>query len=134
MISWPAVYVLGNGADFLEIFSGCGHLTLGAARQALQLGPSIDKSPGIGDDDAFSINIKKASDRKLVWALVLVFVPTLDSLQISMYFLGSDCSLDAYSTLHFHVSSCTIKSAVGGIRALITHKAARHGIWILYRT
>ena len=75
MISWPAVYVLGNGADFLEIFSGCGHLTLGAARQGLRVGPSIDKSPGIGHDNAFSIDVKKAFDRKLVWALVVVLCP-----------------------------------------------------------
>ena len=66
---------LGNSVDFLEIFSGCGHLTLGAARQGLQVGPSIDKSPGIGHDNAFSIDIKKASDRKFVWALVMVLRP-----------------------------------------------------------
>ena len=66
---------LSNSVDFLEIFSGCGHLTLGAARQGLQVGPSIDKRPGIGHDNAFSIDIKKASDRKLVWALVMVLCP-----------------------------------------------------------
>ena len=66
---------LDNSVDFLEIFSGCGHLTLGAARQGLQVGPSIDKRPGIGHDNAFSIDIKKASDRKLVWALVVVLCP-----------------------------------------------------------
>ena len=63
---------LGNSVDFLEVFPGCGHLTLGAARQGLQVGPSIDQRPGIGHDNAFSIDIKKASDRKLVWALVMV--------------------------------------------------------------
>ena len=66
---------IGNSVDVLEIFSGCGHLTLGAARQGLQVGPSIDKRPGIGHDNAFSIDIKKASDRKLVWALVMVLCP-----------------------------------------------------------
>ena len=66
---------LDNSVDFLEIFSGCGHLTLGAARQGLQVGPSIDKRTGIGHDNAFSIDIKKASDRKLVWALVMVLCP-----------------------------------------------------------
>ena len=30
---------------------------------------------GIGHDNAFSIDIKKASDRKLVWALVMVLCP-----------------------------------------------------------
>ena len=66
---------LGNSVDFLEIFSGRGHLTLGAARQGLQVGPSIDKRPGIGNDNAFSIDLKNASDRKLVWALVMVLCP-----------------------------------------------------------
>ena len=33
-------------------------------------------------------------------------------------------------TLHFHVSSCTIKPAVGGIRALRTHK--QHGMGFGY--
>ena len=31
--------------------------------------------PGIGHGPAFSIDIKKASDRKLVWALVMVLCP-----------------------------------------------------------
>ena len=66
---------LDISVDFLEIFSGCGHLTLGAARQGLQAGPSIDVRTGIGHDNAFSIDIKKASDRKLVWALVMVLCP-----------------------------------------------------------
>ena len=139
---------LGNSVDFLEIFSGCGHLTLGAARQGLQVGPSIDKRPGIGHDNAFSIDIKKASDRKLVWALVMVLCPR-------WIHCGFPCTFwvaiahwtrirdlekmrwtvwSRYFTLHFHVSSCTIKPAVGGIRALRTHKAAWHGIWILCRT
>ena len=68
-------FSIGNPVDFMEIFSGCGHLTLGAARQGLQVGPSIDKRQGIGHDDALSIDIKKASDRKLVWALVVVLGP-----------------------------------------------------------
>ena len=66
---------LGNSVDLLEIVAGCGHLTLGAARQGLQVGPIIDKRPGIGHDNAFSIDHKKASDRKLVWALVMVLCP-----------------------------------------------------------
>ena len=66
---------LGNSVDVLEIFSGCGHLSLGAARQGLQVGPSIDKRPGIGHDKPFSIDLKKASDRKLVWALAMVLCP-----------------------------------------------------------
>ena len=66
---------LGNSVGVLEIFSGCGHLTLGAARQGLQVGTSIDKRPGIGHANAFSINIKKASDRTSVWALVTVLCP-----------------------------------------------------------
>ena len=33
-----------------------------------------------------------------------------------------------YFTLHFHVSSCTIKPAIGGIRALRTPSTAWHGI------
>ena len=69
------LFELDNYVDLLEIFSGCGHLTLGAARQGLQVGPSIDMRPGIGHDDAFSIDIKKPSDRKLVWALVVVLCP-----------------------------------------------------------
>ena len=67
--------VPGNAVDFLETLSGCGHLTLGAARQGLQVGPSIDKRPGIGHEDALSIDIRKVSDRKLVWALVMVLCP-----------------------------------------------------------
>ena len=66
---------LSDSVDFLEIFSRSGNLTLGAARQGLQVGPIIDKRPGIGHDDAFSIDIEKASDRKLVWALVVVLRP-----------------------------------------------------------
>ena len=65
----------GTSVDFLEIFSGCGNLTLAAARQGLQVGPSIDKMPGLGHDNALSIDIKRASDRKLVWALVVVLRP-----------------------------------------------------------
>ena len=41
----------------------------------MQVGPSIDIRPGIGHDNAFSIDIRKASDRKVVWALVVLLCP-----------------------------------------------------------
>ena len=64
-----------DSIHFLEIFSGCGHLTLGAARNGLRVGPSIDKLPGIGHAPGFSIDIRKPADRKIVWALVAVLNP-----------------------------------------------------------
>ena len=64
-----------DSIHFLEIFSGCGHLTLSAARNGLRVGPSIDKLPGIGHAPGFSIDIRKPADRKIVWALVAVLNP-----------------------------------------------------------
>ena len=90
---------LSNSVDFLEIFSGCGHLTLGAARQGLQVGPSIDKRPGIGHDNAFFHRYQEGFRPQVGVGIGCGVVPTLDSLRISMHFLGSDCSLDAYSRL-----------------------------------
>ena len=70
---------------FLEMFSGCGHLTLAAARNGLRVDPSIDKLPGIGHAPGFSIDIRKLADRKIVWALLIVLNP----LWIHMGFPGT---------------------------------------------
>ena len=48
---------------------------MGAARNGLRVGPSIDKLPGIGHAPGFSIDITKPADRKIVWALVVVLNP-----------------------------------------------------------
>lgn len=41
----------------------------------MRVGPSIDKFPGIGHAYDFSLDIRKPSDRKIVWALVVVLNP-----------------------------------------------------------
>lgn len=68
-------FCLERAVDFLEIFSGCGHLTLGAAQSGLRVGPSIDKCPGAGHPDTFAVDIRQAHDRRIVWALVCLLMP-----------------------------------------------------------
>ena len=62
---------LGNYVGCWEIFYGCGHLTVGAARQGLQVGPRIGTRLGIGNGNALSIYRKKVAGHKLVWAWVM---------------------------------------------------------------
>ena len=50
-------------------------MSLAAARNGLNVGPSIDKQRGIGHTDEFSIDLTKASDRRIVWALIVVLSP-----------------------------------------------------------
>ncbi len=66
---------LEQPVDFLDIFSGCGNLTLAAARNGLRVGPSIDILRGAGHADSFTIDICQASDRRIVWALIALLSP-----------------------------------------------------------
>ena len=59
--------------DFLEFFSGCGHLTLAAACSGMRVAPSIDKLVGTGHGMTF--DLRTATDRRVVWALLLVVSP-----------------------------------------------------------
>ena len=59
----------------MEIFSGCGNLTFSAALQGMQVAPSIDCRPGQGHADSFLLNLHKASDRRIVWALIVWLNP-----------------------------------------------------------
>ena len=60
--------------DFMEVFSGCGHLSLGVAQSGLRVGPSIDKEFGLGNGNC-CVDICTAPGRQLVWALLVVFMP-----------------------------------------------------------
>ena len=67
---------LGDSVDLMEIFSGCGHLTCAAAKGGLKVGPSVDWRPGLGHADACVLDLRSASDRRIVWALIVVLSPT----------------------------------------------------------
>ena len=66
---------LGDSVDLMEIFSGCGHLTCVAAKGGLKVGPSVDWRPGLGHADACVLDLRSASDRRIVWALIVVLSP-----------------------------------------------------------
>ena len=68
-------FSMDDPVDFMEIFSGCGHLTASVARSGVKVGPSIDRKPGIGHADVFTVDVLSVSDRKLLWALIVVFGP-----------------------------------------------------------
>ena len=59
----------------MEIFSGCGNLTFSAALQGMQVAPSVDCRPGQGHADSFLLNLHKALDRRIVWALIVWLNP-----------------------------------------------------------
>ena len=65
---------LDKNVDFMEIFSGCGHWTLAAARSGLRVGPSIDKLVGTGHG-LLTFDVRAASDRQAVWAMLHVLSP-----------------------------------------------------------
>ena len=64
---------LNTIVHFLEIFAGCGHLSLAIAQSGLRVGPGIDK--GYGKANAVVLDIRKASDHRMVWALDAILAP-----------------------------------------------------------
>jgi hypothetical protein len=65
--------VFNRSVSFLEIFAGCGNLSLAVAQMGLRVGPGIDRRQGQAND--FEIDLRKESDRRAVWALVVVLMP-----------------------------------------------------------
>ena len=65
-------FYLNEAVHLLEFCSGCGRLTVAAARNGFRVGPSIDKQQGIGHADDFTIDLTKAPVRRIVWAMVVV--------------------------------------------------------------
>ena len=66
---------LGSTVDFMEIFSGNGNLSLAAAVEGMKVGPGIDIHHGKAHANSFTLDLRKASDRRIVWALVSVLKP-----------------------------------------------------------
>lgn len=59
--------------SFLEIFAGCGNLSLAVAQNGLCVGPGIDRGQGQAND--LEMDLRRESDRRAVWALVAVLMP-----------------------------------------------------------
>ena len=51
---------LGSHVDFMEIFSGCGNLTLAAVGAGMRVGPSIDRLAGVGHGN-WTFDLRKSS-------------------------------------------------------------------------
>ena len=68
-------FALDSAMHFVDFFWVWAYLSLAAARNGLRVGPSIDKVNGIGHTDEFLIDLTKASDRRIVWALIVVLSP-----------------------------------------------------------
>ena len=72
-------------------------MSLAIAQSGLRVGPGIDK--GYGKANAVVLDIRKASDRRTVWALDAIIGASADSSRHSMHLLGSDCALDTSARL-----------------------------------
>lgn len=62
-----------RSVHFLEIFAGCGNLSLAVAQIGLCVGPGIDRRQGPAND--VEMDLRKESDRRAVWSLVVVLRP-----------------------------------------------------------
>ena len=73
ILSTMNITVPSTCAFLLEVFAGCSRLTQVARDQGLTTGPPIDLEPAIGG--GFPCNLLLPEMRRVVWAIIVVFVP-----------------------------------------------------------
>ena len=118
-----------RGVSFLEIFAGCGNLSFAVAQMGLSVGPAIDRRQG--QANAFEIDLRKESDRRAVWALVVVLMPAWIHLGVPCTFwiamahwtrrrdldLNEQARIEALVFVVLSSACIFFWPAIGGIRA-----------------